>query len=262
MLKKTLFAGIAMALSLAVMGTLAATPAFAQEKTYINGIDESFPPFAYMDNEGNPAGFDVDAMNWIAAKMGFKVEHRPMDWNTIIPSLKTKRIDMVCSGMSINEERSKEVNFSDSYYRSSPVLVVLPDTELTKDEVLNGNMSLGIQRGTSEAQWLEKNKEPNGYNYTLMYYDNQTMAIEDLINGRVKVIGTDDVTAMDAIAQGREIKILAPYGTATDYGVAVRKEDNELRELINEGYKLLKADPYWEELKAKHNIQEFNSEEN
>lgn len=261
MLRKTLFAGIAMALSLAVAGLAGVNPANAQEKTYVNGIDESFPPFAYMDNNGNPAGFDVDAMNWIADKMGFKVEHRPMDWNTIIPSLKTKRIDMVCSGMSVNEERSKEVNFSEPYYRSSPVLVVLPDTELTRDEIFTGNMNLGIQRGTSEAQWLEKNKEPNNWNYTLMYYDNQTMAIEDLINGRVKVIGTDDVSAMEAIAQGRKIKILAPYGEATDFAVAVRKEDNELRDLINEGYKQLKADPYWEEIKAKHNIQEFNPDE-
>lgn len=261
MLKKTLFAGIAMALSLAVVGMMSATPAFSKEKTYINGIDESFPPFAYMDNEGNPAGFDVDAMNWIAKKMGFKVEHRPMDWNTIIPSLKTKRIDMVCSGMSINEERSKEVNFSTPYYHSSPVLVVLPDTKLTKEEVFNGNMDLGIQRGTSEAQWLEKNKKANNWNYNLKYYDNQTMAIEDLINGRVKVIGTDDVSAMEAIAQGRKVKILAPYGDATSFAVAVRKEDKELLKLINEGYKLLKADPYWEEIKAKHNIKEFKPED-
>lgn len=260
MLKKTLFAGIAMALSLAVMGVLATTPAAAQGKTYINGFDESFPPFAYMNSEGKPEGFDIDAMNWIAKKMGFKVEHRPMDWNTIIPSLKTKRIDMVCSGMSINAERSKEVNFSDPYYTSSPVLVVLPDSELTKEEIFSGNMDMGIQRGTSEAQWLEKNKDESKQNYTLKYYDNQTMAIEDLIIGRVKVIGTDDVSAVNAISQGRKIKILDSYGVATDYGVAIRKEDNELREMINEGYKLLKADPYWEELKATHNIKEFKTE--
>ena len=121
-------------------------------------------------------------------------------------------------------------------------------------------MNLGIQRGTSEAQWLEKNKEPNKWNYTLLYYDNQTMAIEDLINGRVKVIGTDDVSAMDSIAQGRDIKILDTYGKKTNFGVAVRKEEAELLKMINEGYKMLKADPYWEELKAKHKIKEFQGE--
>lgn len=261
MLKKTLFAGIALFLSIAVMGAVSPSSAQAEGKTYINGIDESFPPFAYMDKDGKPAGFDVDCMNWIAEKMGFTVEHRPMDWNTIIPSLKTKRIDMVCSGMSINEERSKEVNFSNPYFESWPVLVVLPDSTLTKEEVFNGNINLGIQRGTSEAQWLEKNKDANNWNYTLLYYDNQTMAIEDLLNGRVKVIGIDDVSAMNAIAQGRDIKILAPYGEKTSFGAAVRKDEDELLKLINEGYKQLKADAYWNELKAKHNIQEFRIDE-
>ncbi len=261
MLRKMLFAGLVLALSIAVMGFVGTPNAQAEGKTYINGIDSSFPPFAYMDKDGKPAGFDVDSMDWIAKKMGFTVEHRPMDWNTIIPSLKTKRIDMVASGMSINEERSKEVAFSDPYFSSWPVLVVLPGTKLTKEEVLNGHMNLGIQRGTSEAQWLEKNKDPNKWNYTLLYYDNQTMAIEDLINGRVKVIGTDDVSAMDAIAQGREIEILDTYGKKTNFGVAVRKEDTKLLEMINEGYKLLKADPYWEELKAKHKIKEFQGAE-
>ena len=261
MLRKTLFAGVVLALSIAVMGFVGTPNAQAEGKTFVNGIDSSFPPFAYMDKDGNPAGFDVDAMNWIAKKMGFTVEHRPMDWNTIIPSLKTKRIDMVCSGMSINEERSKEVAFSDPYFSSWPVLVVLPETEITKEEVFTGNMNLGIQRGTSEAQWLEKNKEPNKWNYTLLYYDNQTMAIEDLINGRIKVIGTDDVSAMEAIAQGRQIKILSTYGQKTNFGVAMRKEDSELMALVNEGYKQLKADPYWEELKTKHGIKEFQGEE-
>lgn len=259
MLKKTIFTALALLVSFGVMGMAAGNVAKAEaaKKVYINGIDSSFPPFAYMNAEGKPAGFDVDAMNWIADKMGFKVEHRAMDWNTIIPSLKTKRIDMVCSGMSINAERKKEVNFSEPYYKSSPVLVTLPDSKLTKEEVFNGKKKLGIQRGTSEAQWLEKNKAANKWNFDLMYYDNQTMAIEDLLNGRVEVIATDDVTAIEAIDKGRKIKIMAPYGEATGFGVAVRKEDKELLKLIDEGYKLLKADPYWVELHKKYNIPEF-----
>ncbi len=262
MFKKTVFAAVALILSLGIMGTATVIPSQAEpiKALYINGIDSSFPPFAYMDKDGKPSGFDVEAMNWIADKMGFKVEHRAMDWNGIIPSLKTKRIDMVCSGMSINEERQKEVAFSDPYYRSSPVLVVLPGSNLTKDKVFKGNMKIGIQRGTSEAQWLEKNRDVNNWNYTLSYYDNQTMAIEDLINKRLEVIGTDDVTAIDAFSKGRNIKIMDTYGEATDYGVAVRKEDTELLKKINEGYKLLKADPYWEKLKKQYNITEFNTE--
>ena len=86
--------------------TLAA-PALAAGKHLINGIDANYPPFAYVDETGKPAGFDVDSMNWIAKKMGFTVEHKPMDWDGIIPALLAKKIDMVCSGMSISPERKE-----------------------------------------------------------------------------------------------------------------------------------------------------------
>ena len=95
--------------------TLAA-PALAAGKHLINGIDANYPPFAYVDETGKPAGFDVDSMNWIAKKMGFTVEHKPMDWDGIIPALLAKKIDMVCSGMSISPERKAQANFSDPYW--------------------------------------------------------------------------------------------------------------------------------------------------
>ncbi len=99
-------------LMLAVLCVLSATTVIAAEKVYINGIDANFPPFAYVDKSGNPDGFDVKALDWIAKEMGFKVKHQPMDWDGIIPSLKAKKIDIVASGMSITDERKKQVNFS------------------------------------------------------------------------------------------------------------------------------------------------------
>ena len=70
---------------------LAAVPAFAAKKAYVNGIDPDYPPFAYVDEKtGQPAGFDVDSMNWIAKTMGFEVVHKPMAWDGIIPALLAK----------------------------------------------------------------------------------------------------------------------------------------------------------------------------
>lgn len=50
----------------------------ASAKTYVNGIDANYPPFSFVGEDGNPTGFDIEAMNWIAAKMGFEVKHQPM----------------------------------------------------------------------------------------------------------------------------------------------------------------------------------------
>ena len=67
---------------------------------YINGFDAAYPPFSFIDKAGNPAGFDIDAVNWIANEMGFKVKHQPTDWAAIVPSLKAGKIDFIASGMS------------------------------------------------------------------------------------------------------------------------------------------------------------------
>ena len=86
-------------LVLALFCLLAFASQAQAQKTYINGIDPNYPPFAYIDEKtGQPAGFDVESMNWIAKKMGFKVEHKPMAWDGIIPSLLAKQIDMIASG--------------------------------------------------------------------------------------------------------------------------------------------------------------------
>ena len=244
MLKKML---MALALTVALAGT-----ALAEGEKYVNGIDANFPPFAYVDKDGKPDGFDVKSMDWIANKMGFTVEHKPMDWDTIIPSLNTNKIDMVCSGMSITEARAEQVNFSDPYWVMKPAVSVRADSDLTMDQVHKGKIKFGIQRGTSEADWLENNKEPNGWNMEIVYYDTQPLAIEDLLNGRIDAVGTDEAPAKEAIAHGKEIKIIGTFAEVTKYGVAVRKADTKLLEAINEGYKLLMADPYWKELQDEY----------
>lgn len=226
--------------------------AIAADK-YINGIDPNYPPFAFVDEKGTPSGFDVDAMNWIADKMGFTVEHRPMEWDGIIPSLLAKKIDMVCSGMSISPERKAVVTFSDPYWSIKKYLLVQSDSNLTKEEILSGKKTLGVQSGTNEAEFLKQEKEKQGWNYTLRFYDSPPLAIEDLVNGRIDAAAIDQAPADVAMKKGKKpVKIVGEFAEPDEFGVATRNEDTALRERINEGYKLLKADPYWKELQAKY----------
>ena len=222
-------------------------------KTFVNGIDANYPPFAFIDKTGKPSGFDVDSMNWIANKMGFKVEHRPMDWNGIIPSLLAKKIDMVCSGMSISPERKARVNFSDPYWSIRKYLLVKNDSALTKENLLTGKKTLGVQAGTNEAEVLKQGIEKNGWNFTLKFYDSPPLAIEDLLNGRIDGAAIDSAPADEAMKKGNKpIKVVGEFAEPDDFGVAVRKDDAALLEAINKGYELLKKDPYWEELQTKY----------
>lgn len=222
-------------------------------KTYVNGIDPNYPPFAYIDEKtGQPSGFDVDSLNWIAKTMGFDVTHKPMAWDGIIPALNAKQIDMVCSGMSITPQRAEMVEFSDPYWKVNRVFIVPADSTLTVEEILSKPGLVGVQRGTSEANAIKEEKQAKGYPFELRFYDSAPLAVEDLQNGRIQAALMDELPADDAIAHGRAVKKAGIHGVPDDFGVALRKGDKELRSLIDEGYKRLKADPYWQELQKKY----------
>lgn len=222
-------------------------------KTYVNGIDPNYPPFAYIDEKtGQPAGFDVDSLNWIAKAQGIDVKHQPLNWDGIVPALMANQIDMVCSGMSITPERAKMVQFSDPYWKVNRVFIVPADSTLTVEEILEKPIKVGVQRGTSEANAIKKEKEEKGYPMELRQYDSAPLAVEDLLNGRIQAALMDELPADDAISKGRAVKKVGTHGLPDDFGVALRKGDKELREIIDEGYRKLKADPYWLELQKKY----------
>lgn len=240
-----------LALAMAIVTILSVGTASA--KMWVNGIDPNYPPFAYIDEKtGQPAGFDVEALNWIAKQQGIQVEHKPMNWDGIIPALLANQIDMVCSGMSITPKRAEMVQFSDPYWRVSRVFVVPADSTLTVEEILEKPIEVGVQRGTSEAAALKEDKEAKKYPMNLRFYDSAPLAVEDLLNGRIQAALMDELPADDAISKGRAVKKAGVYGVPDDFGVAMRKSEKELRKIIDEGYRRLKEDPYWVELQKKY----------
>jgi polar amino acid transport system substrate-binding protein len=236
--------------ALAALCFLSSTSGIAAEKIYINGIDANFPPFAFVDKNGNPDGFDVRALDWIAKEMGFKVKHQPMDWDGIVPSLKAKKIDIVASGMSITEERKKQVSFSTSYWKIKQVLVAKKDAKVTAEQALADGNKIGVQRGTTEAKWIEENLiKKAGKKFELVQYDSAPLAVEDVINGRIIAAAMDDAPAMDAVKK-KPVKIVGGFGMGDElFGYAIRKEDTEFLKKVNEGLKKLMKSPYWAELK-------------
>ena len=231
---------------------LAAVPAFAK-KSYVNGIDPNYPPFAYVDEKtGKAAGFDVDSMDWIAKTMGFEIAHKPMAWDGIIPALLGKQIDMVCSGMSITPERAQKVTFSTPYWTVLRVYAIPANSTLTPENILKQKIQLGVQRGTSEANAMKQEQQEKKYPFELRFYDSAPLAIADLLNGRIQAALMDELPADDAISKGRNIRKINSHFKPDQFGVALRKEDKELEALVNEGYRKLMADPYWKELQKKY----------
>ncbi|MBT3358518.1 MAG: amino acid ABC transporter substrate-binding protein [Rhodospirillales bacterium] len=238
----------AIAAGVAVVATMNSQ---AVAKTLINGIDANFPPFAYVDKSGKPSGFDVDAVDWIAKKMGFEVTHQPVAWEGIIPNLVAKKIDFICSGMTITAERAKIVNFTTPYWEHRNQFVAKKDSSITEQKILTGGITLGVQQGTSELKWLQKTMKEKGWNFKFRMYDSAPMAVEDVLNGRIEAAAMNDAPAKDAVEK-KPVKIVAAFGDVDAYGCATRKADTDLKKKLDDGYIALRKDPYWKELLNKY----------
>jgi polar amino acid transport system substrate-binding protein len=227
----------------------------AEKKVYINGIDADYPPYAFIDEKGNPVGFDVECLNWIADEMGFGVKHQPTAWDGIVASLLAKKIDMVYSGMTINEERLKRVNFSIPYWEINQALCVREDSDINIIAALCGDKYVvGSQRGCTAAMWIEDNLVKTGIlpKDNLKLYEGFSLAVKDLVNGRIDSAMMDDVMVEDAIRKGQPVKIIGRIETREEYGIAVRKEDKELKAILDEGITKLKKTAIWDELFIKY----------
>jgi len=241
--------------TLLIIFTLGSLNLFAAAKVYVNGIDADYPPFAYVDEKGNPTGFDVECLDWIAAEMGFEVKHQPTAWDGIVSSLLAGKIDMVYSGMSITAERLEKVDFSIPYWEINQSLCVREDSDLNIIAALSGDEHLvGSQRGCTAAMWIEDNLINTGIlaKDNLKLYEGFSLAVKDLLNGRVDSAMMDDVMVEDAIRKGQPVKIVGVIKTGEAYGVAVRKVDTELKEMLNEGIKKLLKSSKWDELIIKY----------
>src|SRR5690554_1851964 len=96
----------------------------AQKPVLTVAGDAAFVPFEFVDEKNQIVGFDVDLAKAIGEAMGYEVVYLSLAWDGLIPSLINKNIDMIASGMSITEERAKQVNFSDPYFTSVLTIVV------------------------------------------------------------------------------------------------------------------------------------------
>ncbi len=222
---------------------------------YINGIDANYPPFSFIDEHGHPSGFDIESMNWIAKSMNFTIEHRPIDWDGILPALLSKKIDMICSGMSISPERAQVVLFTKPYWSTKKVLISCKNSPLITSDLYSKKLRIGVQRGTNEAEKLQNDAQQKKYPYELRFYDSAALAIEDLLNGRIHAIVLDNTLADDALCHGKPIKKIGFLEEHDVFAVALRKNDQALAKRIEKGYELLQEDPFWKELQKKYFLQ-------
>ena len=234
----------------------AATGAFAADKIKI-GTEGDYPPFNSVTADGKVVGFDIDIANALCEKMKAECQIVTQDWDGIIPGLIAKKYDAIIASMSITDERKTQVDFTNPYYKSALTFVGKKGSGITEvtAETLK-DKTIGAQAGTTQADFITA-AFPD---VELKSYPTQDEVNLDLISGRIDLGVSDLFPMLDWIAQAKDgaccelvgAPVLDPKYAGQGAGIAVRQEDDTLREAINKALDEIVADGTYKKINEKY----------
>ncbi len=196
------------------------------------GLDDDFPPMAFRKADGKLYGFDIDFAHALGKKLGLKIVWVPTAWKGVIPSLKANKFDCIWNGMTITPEREKEVAFSKPYMMDGQVAAVLMSNTSIKQPADLGGKVVGIQQGSTAMKAIKALPKKPG---RLNQYETNPKAMLDMESGRLDAVVLDNLVARDIISKKPgAYKILPAFITKAPFGIAFRKEDNALRQKIQQ----------------------------
>ena len=221
------------------------------------GTEGAYPPFNYIDENGDLAGFDIDIANALCDEIGADCTFETQSWAGIIPGLNAKKYDAIIASMSITEERAKKVDFTNKYYQT-PARFIAPadmEVEISKDG-LEG-MTIGVQAATVSANFVNDNFADVA---DIKTYDTQEAATLDLVSGRVDLVFADALklkTGFLASDQGADYAFTGPAFSDPEWfgegiGIAVRKGEDTLRQCFNTAIANIREDGTYDEISQQH----------
>lgn len=232
--------------------TLAVTkPAAAAEQTYKIGTDITFAPFEFQNEQNEYVGIDIDLLKAIAKDQNFKIELKPLGFDSSIQGVQSNQLDAMIAGMSITDERKKSFDFSDPYYDSGIQMAVAKGNSKIKNyDDLKGK-TVGAKVGTESATFLEENKDK--YDFDVKLYDAADALYGSLNNNTVQAIFDDEPVLGYAVTQGQPLQLVGEKEKGNSYGFAVKKGKNaELLAKFNAGLKDLKANGEYDKIVANY----------
>lgn len=211
--------------------------------TLTMGTNAEFPPYEFYEG-GEVVGIDAEIAGLIAEKLGKELIIEDMAFDTLIPAVKTGKIDIAMAGMTVTEERLQNVDFSDSYATGIQVVIVPEGSDITTVDDLfeEGNdYKIGVQSGTTGDLYATWDFEDEGL-ATLDRYNKGADAVQALIAGKIDCVMIDNEPAKAYVSANDGLEILdteyviEEYAIALDKGSALTDEVNEaLKELIADG---------------------------
>lgn len=206
------------------------------------GLDDNFPPMGFRDDKNQLVGFDIDLAREAGKRLGIEVEFKPIDWNAKEAELSGKRVDVLWNGLTITEERKKNIAFTAPYMQNHQIVVVKADAAIKAKADLAGKV-VGVQDGSSAVEAIEKDAATAQSFKQLKKYGDNVTALMDLSAGRVDAVVLDEVVGRYYTAKKPgEYAVLDEHFGTEDYGVGLRQDDAALRTRLDEVLTAMKGD--------------------
>lgn len=214
-----------------------------------------FEPFEYKDG-GNYAGIDVEISQNIAKKLGVTLKINDVAFDSLIPELQSGKANFVAAGMTVTDDRKKNVDFSDTYFKAAQAIIVRKGSDIKKPADLAGKV-VGVQQGTTGDSYCTDEDKKNNVNVkSVQRYNKGVDAITDLINSKVDAVVIDDFPAQKFVSKNSaKLEKLSDALTVEEYAIAVKKGDADTLKVINDVLSEMKSSGDMDKL-----IQKFKSQ--
>ena len=205
------------------------------------GTSPDFPPFEFLDADGNVVGIEIEIMQLICQELGVELEIKQMDFDSVLPGVQTGKFNVGVSGISVTPDREKNTLFTVPYCLAAQAIVVTSDSTITCKADLEGK-TVSVQTGTTAEEFCMSN------GYTVKAFAANADAETALTVGKVDAWVIDDLTAAEMVAAYNEdhpdapLVILDEAMTTEPYAFAFAIGGDDLVERINEILNQLLAD--------------------
>lgn len=224
----------------------------AEEGKLHMATNAAFPPYESTTDDGGFEGIDVEIAQAIADKLGLELVIDNMDFSSVVTAVSGGKDDIAMAGLTVTEERKKNLNFTDTYTTTKQVIIVPEDSEITSVDDLGNAKAIGCQEGTTGYLYCSDTEENGGYGDKAIGYQDGATAIQALLSGKVDAVVIDENPAKVYVEQNEGLKILDTAYAEEEYAIGIAKGNDALLNAVNDALNELKDDGTVQEIIDKY----------
>lgn len=243
-------------LAAVMMTALLAGCGKAESKTFTVGFDAEFPPYGYMDENGEYTGFDLELAEEVCTRNGWTLVKQPVDWDAKDMELNSGSIDCIWNGFTMNG-REDQYTFSVPYVDNSQVFVVKADSGIAAFADLAGK-NVGVQKDSSALAALESDAADLAATFAeLNQYADYNTGFLDLDAGAIDAIAVDIGVAEYQLESRGDAYVILDEKLATEqYGIGFKLGNTELKDQVEKTLLEMADDGKFMEIAEKYGLED------